>query len=137
MRTAGQPCSADGYSFGDVIVVGRPETDRSKPASPSRIRARGVRSRAGYFDPGLGNEERRGSRDSRRANRLVRRQSAEKHMPIGRRWSRVLQVIDERCTHGGRQWVSRRIAGLAVTYFNAVIAPIDVIELKRGDFARA
>lgn len=96
-----------------------------------------VRSRARYFDAGLANVERRASGDSRRSNRLVWRQSAEEHMPIDRRRARVLQVIDERCTHGGRQWVSCRIAGLALPYFNAVIAPIDVIELKRGDFAGA
>src|ERR1700692_4121282 len=96
-----------------------------------------VGSRARYFDTGLANVERRASRDSRRANRLVWRQSAEKHMPIGRRWARVLQVIAERSPHAAPQWVSRRITGLALAYFNAVIAPIDVIELKRGDFAGA
>src|ERR1700730_298638 len=87
-----------------------------------------VRSRARYFDTGLANVERRASRDGSRSDRLVWRQSAEKHMPIGRCRARVLQVIDERCTDGGRQWVSRRIAGLTLPYFNTVIAPIDVIE---------
>src|SRR5208282_613587 len=96
-----------------------------------------VRPWTRHLDTGLANIERGATGDGRRADRLEWRQSAEKYVPIGRGGARVLDVIDQRCTNGSGQRVGRRIAGLALAYLDAIVAPIDIIEFERGDLASA
>ncbi len=55
-------------------------------------------------------------------------------MPVSCCWSRVLDVVDQRCAHSGGERVCRRIARLALTDLNAVITPIDVIKGISGKY---
>src|SRR3989304_6682097 len=97
----------------------------------------GVRTRTGNRDSGLPNvmPSARGNRS--RTDRDERRHHAQKHFTIVAGWAAVLQVIDNRRADDSRQRVGGRITSLALADPQAIIAPVDVIERKRGDFATA